>query len=337
VSDLKSLDHLGAVADEMLGGLNAGEDMRLRVLRAVKEEAAPKRRPAMRFAPAICCAALALVCVGAAGMKGRLNAAPQPEAQPIALARTMPGEDAAPAADAAGAIEIESIAAGEEAAADGVTMLADLGDGAKMRAGTSGGESLFESAGGDIALVAYGGRVYRMLKTPKDVGSSLLGGEIGAVCMATDEPSLASSDAMKSGLSNVAAEGAAIYSVRGLDEMTAVAAKVDGRTRIFQRVSYAGKGPGGQRLEDVFGVRGQVKEMTLSGVGTISGEAADRVIGVLLDQATLSSADPGSARQNLTVTLDSGLKLQLGVSGDTVRGCGGWSCPEFFEAFEDAL
>lgn len=334
MSDLKSLDHLGPVADEMLGGLNAGENMRLRVLRAVKEEAAPKKRPAMRFAPALCCAALALVCVGAAGMKGRLSAAPQPEAQPLALARTMPGEGAVPVGEA---IEIESIAAGEEAAADGVMMLADLGDGAKMRAGTAGGESLFENAGGDIALVAYNGRVYRMLKTPKDVGSSLLGGEIGAVCTVTDEPSLASSDAMKSGLSNVAAEGAAIYSVRGLDEMTAVAAKVDGRTRIFQRVSYAGKGPGGQRLEDVFDVRGQVKEMTLSGVGTISGDAADRVIGVLLDQATLSSADPGSARQSLTVTLDSGLKLQLGVSGDTVRGCGGWSCPEFFEAFEDAL
>ena len=32
-----------------------------------------------------------------------------------------------------------------------------------------------------------------------------------------------------------------------------------------------------------------------------------------------------------------GLKLQLGVSGDTVSACGGWSCPEFFEAFESGL
>ena len=32
-----------------------------------------------------------------------------------------------------------------------------------------------------------------------------------------------------------------------------------------------------------------------------------------------------------------GGKLQLGVSGDTLCGCGGWSCPEFFEAFEAAL
>ena len=42
-------------------------------------------------------------------------------------------------------------------------------------------------------------------------------------------------------------------------------------------------------------------------------------------------------KQKLTVTLQSGLKLQLGVSGDTVTGCGGWSCPEFFDAFEAAL
>ena len=67
------------------------------------------------------------------------------------------------------------------------------------------------------------------------------------------------------------------------------------------------------------------------------GSAAKEVIAVLLDCATLKSAEAGSARQYLTVTLDSGLKLQLGVSGVTLIGCGAWSCPEFFEAFEAAL
>ncbi len=42
-------------------------------------------------------------------------------------------------------------------------------------------------------------------------------------------------------------------------------------------------------------------------------------------------------KQTLTATLTNGLKLQLGVSGDTVSACGGWSCPEFFEAFESGL
>ena len=64
---------------------------------------------------------------------------------------------------------------------------------------------------------------------------------------------------------------------------------------------------------------------------------ANEVIGVLLDHAVLKSADATARGQTLTVTLDNGLRLQLGVSGDTVTGCGGWSCPEFFEAFEKAL
>ena len=72
-------------------------------------------------------------------------------------------------------------------------------------------------------------------------------------------------------------------------------------------------------------------------VGTLSGEAANAAVDVLLDNATLQSADATARAQSLTVTLDNGLKLQLGVSGDTLCGCGGWSCPEFFEAFEAAL
>ena len=90
-------------------------------------------------------------------------------------------------------------------------------------------------------------------------------------------------------------------------------------------------------MEDTFSVRGKVKTLELSGVGEIKGDKANEVIAVLLDQAALKSADLSARRQMLTVTLDSGIKLQLGVSGDTVSGCGGWSCPEFFEAFEAAL
>ena len=67
------------------------------------------------------------------------------------------------------------------------------------------------------------------------------------------------------------------------------------------------------------------------------GMTSHTVISVLLDEATLKSTDASARRQTLTVTLENGLKLQLGVSGDTVCGCGGWSCPEFFEAFEAAL
>ena len=176
-----------------------------------------------------------------------------------------------------------------------------------------------------------------MLATPKDVGGALLGSQLGTVQHHDAQPSLAASDALSAGLSNVAAEGTAIYAISGLAETTAVAAEVDGSMRVFQRVSYAGRGPGGLGLEDTFSVRGQVKRLELSGVGTLTGDAANAAIDVLLDHAVLKSADATARRQTLTVTLDSGLRLQLGVSGDTLCGCGGWSCPEFFEAFEAAL
>lgn len=314
MNKMNALDHLGPIADEMLAGLHADDALKRRVKAAAMEAAAPRKKPMRALAPALCCAALAIACVSALSL--RLNA-PQ----------TAAGD---------GPVAIGAIAAGDGAAVSGV-MVADLGDGAKVRAAAPGGESLFASGKGDMPMVTVDGAVYRMLATPKDMGRSLLGSEVGAVAAYTEEPSLASADEMRAGVSNVAAQGTAVYAVKNMNASTAVAAEVDGKLRLFQRVSYAGKGPGSASLEDTFDVRGQVKTLELSGVGTLSGEAANTVIGVLLDQATFKSADASARRQYLTATLNNGLKLQLGVSGDTLCGCGGWSCPEFFEAFEAAL
>ncbi len=322
MNDLNSLDHLGSITDEMLGGLHADDAMRLSIKRAAAQGKPVKaKKTAARLAPALCCAALAVVCVGAA--TGRLGGMQKPAEEPVIVSRMAP-------------VEISTIAAGEGAGEAGGVLVADLGDGARVRSGSSD-QALFASADGDIAMVAVDGYVYRMLETPKDIGDSLLGGEVGSVKLFTKEPSLASSGDLQDGLSNVAKEGGSIYKVGGLKKTSAVAAEVDGSMRLFQRVSYAGKGPGGASLEDTFSVRGKVKAMELSGVGTLEGEAANRVMDVLLDQATLKSADASARRQTLTVTLENGLRLQLGVSGDTLCGCGGWSCPEFFEAFEAAL
>ena len=325
MSDMNKLDELRPIANEMLGGLHAGEEMRHRVLRAAREERAVKRNTMKRAVPAVCMAALALVCVGAAGL--RINH-PDDAAVTMAL-RSVPENEEV--------VAISAIAAGDmQPAAEG-EMMAALGSGARVGAQADKGESLFASAGGDIAMIALDGRVYRMLRTPKDIGNSLLGDSLGDVSMFSDQPSLASAKEMENGLSNVAGQGAVIYSIKGLPKTTVVAAEVDGGMRLFQRVSYAGKGPSGASFEDTFSVRGDVKEMTLSGVGTLTGDTANVVMNVLLDSAVLKSADATARKQTLTVTLDSGLKLQLGVSGDTVCGCGGWSCPEFFEAFEAAL
>ena len=318
--DPKSLDQLGPIADEMLGGLQADEVMRLKIKRAA-EAGHVRRKPVMRFAPAVCCAVLALACVGA--IAPRLS--------------EKPAENTVMLASEPMAVAIDTIAAGEGPAFDGGQLVADLGDNARVRTAGAPAQTLFAQGEGDIPLVTVDGAVYQMLVTPKDVGNSLLGDSLGDVTLFDEHPSLASPKEMAAGLSNVAQQGAVIYSVKGLPKTTVVAAEVDGGMRLFQRVSYAGKGPAGASLEDTFGVRGKVKSMELSGVGTLEGDKANAVIAVLLDEAVLKSADASARRQTLTVTLNNGLKLQLGVSGDTVCGCGGWSCPEFFEAFEGAL
>ena len=326
MNDMNKLDELRPIANEMLGGLHADEAMRYRVIRAAKEGAAPRRNTMKRAVPAVCMAALALVCVGAAGL--RLN--PKEQEAPVMLT-------AARSMDAPAVVEISTIAAGTDLSAMEVEEMAALGGKARVGAQEAQAESLFASADGDIAMIAVEGRVYRMLKTPKDIAGGMLAGEVGSVLLHDSMPSMASPKEMQAGLSNVAAEGAAVYGVKGLDAKTAVAAEVNGSMRVFQRVSFAGRGPAGESFEETFSVRGSVKEMTLSGVGTLSGDTANAVMNVLLDRAVLKSADATARKQTLTVTLDSGLKLQLGVSGDTVCGCGGWSCPEFFEAFEAAL
>lgn len=306
-----ALINLGPIADEMLAGLHADSRMKQRIKEAARQAQAPKRRALRTFAPALCCAALALCCAGVWGMQR----AGQPETA-----------------------QINAIAAGGgvTAVVSG-TQVADLGDGAKVSAAAPRNTSLFATAQSDIPLVTVNGAVYRMLTSPAALSGSLRGDEVGTVAEALAEPSLATAEQLSAGVSNVAAQGAAVYAVKGLSSATAVAAEVDGQLRVFQRVSYAGKGPGRETLEDTFDVRGQVETLELSGVGTLTGQAANDAIAVLLDHATLKSADMTARKQSLTVTLDSGVKLQLGVSGDTVCGCGGWSCPEFFEAFENAL
>jgi len=322
VFDSKSLDQLSTTADEMLGGLNADEAMRLKIMRAAREGRTTRKAPARRLVPAVCCAALAIACVGIA--VPRLNT--NENAQNAVMLASEPA-----------AVSIDTIAAGEGAAFAGGELVADLGDNARVRTAAPSGKTLFASADGDIALVTVNGAVYQMLETPKDVGNSMLGESLGDVALFDEQPSLALPKEMNAGLSNVAQQGAVIYGIQGMPVKTVVAAEVNGNMRLFQRVSYAGKGPSGDSLEETFGVRGKVKRLELSGVGELTGGKANEVIAVLLDNASLKSADATANRQTLTVTLENGLKLQLGVSGDTLCGCGGWSCPEFFEAFESAL
>ena len=61
--DIKELEHLAPMANEMLSGLHADEAMKRRILSAAREE--KKRSVSMpRLVPALCCAALAVACIG---------------------------------------------------------------------------------------------------------------------------------------------------------------------------------------------------------------------------------------------------------------------------------
>lgn len=300
--DMKELDNLAAIADEMLAGLHADDAIKRRVKAAALEK---RRRKMPAYVPAMCALAIVLMAIPKMNKKD-------------------------------GPVNINTIAAGDEQMLQG-RMVADLGEGAQVRTSVPNHHSLFATHAGDIPLVTLDGAVYRMLEQPGTVGDELLGAELGTIAVFTQEPSLASGEEMQAGVSNVAQAETAVYEVAGLEETTAVAAQVGEQMRLFQRVSYAGKGPGSQTLADTFSVRGQVDTLELSGVGVLTGDAANDVIDILLDQAVLKSADASARKQSLTVTLTNGLKLQLGVSGDTLCGCGGWSCPEFFEAFEAAL
>ena len=156
MNDMNKLDELRPIANEMLGGLHAGEAMKYRIRHAAMEDAAPQRKKQMkRLVPAVCCCALALVCVGAAV---RIN--PQ-EPAPM-MAKIMP--------DGGDVVQISTIAAGDESVALGGELLADLGDGARIRAAGPQQESLYAAGSGDMPLVAIGGEVYRMLNAPKDIG-----------------------------------------------------------------------------------------------------------------------------------------------------------------------
>ena len=53
-------------------------------------------------------------------------------------------------------------------------------------------------------------------------------------------------------------------------------------------------------------------------------------------EAAYESSGSVSSRQSLILELENGLVVQLAVKNDSVAACGVWSCPEFFEEFEDA-
>ena len=306
---MKRLEQLPEITEKALGGLTAGQHLKLRIEKAAANPQ-PQRRPLASWAPVLACALVLTIALGV----GIPALRPQP--------------------DEAGLISSQP--AGQSGSGTEVALL-DLNRSnvsIRQRISAAGEDSLWASGdNGNFPLIGVNGKYYRMLTVPQDADGSLLGKSVGTVAEFTTEPALSGTDVI---LSNVASHGVKVYGVDGMSG-TLVAAEVDGQTRIFQRVSFNGSAlRGKEKLSDTLQISGHITAMELSGVGSVSGSECEALFGTLLDCASYESSGSVSGKQTLLITLDNGLALQLAVKNDKFSACGTWSCPEFFEAFENA-
>jgi hypothetical protein len=196
---------------------------------------------------------------------------------------------------------------------------------------------LMRTSTGDPALLSVNGRYYQMLGAPSQLADDMLGQKHGDVQPLTADISLADRIGV---LSNVVPVDEIVYAVGDYSTRTMVAAKVGGVMRVFQRIGYATKSlVGSETFRDTLDVSGRVTALELSGVGVITdGEQANRIFEMLVGEAVPWSGESiPEAGQSLTIHIDGGLSLQVGVSGDLVQACGSWACPEFFEAFAQTI
>lgn len=307
------LKDLPQVTNKALDGLNATPFLKARIDRAVEEKKQGKVRVSMpKWAPALCCAAVVLVLALSPLFMGTK--------QPDTL--------------------ITSDTLGNPTPTPVGVMTADLNGGSMFisaSASKPGYRSIWSDVqNGSFPLIGMNGRFYRMLTSPNNVDRALLGSQVASVSEFTTEPSLSGTDGV---LSNAASAGTAVYAIHGVSSDTLVAAEVNGRIRLFQRVSFNGNAlRGRERLTDTLSIAGQVIAMELSGVGTVTDPAAcETLLSTLLDCASYESSGSISSKQALLIELNNGLVLQLSVKGDNLAACGVWSCPEFFEVFDNYL
>ena len=294
-------------------GLQADEQLKRRILRAAREKQAPKRAFAVgRLVPALCALA---VLVGALGfaLPGLRATGPQPTQAPLIDSR--PAGDALP---------------GEKLALD-----VPPGSITIRQSNNPSYRSIWaQQTGANFPLIGVNGRYYRLLTNPTSVSGSLLGQALGTVTNYTSEPALAGRDGI---CSNVVAQGETVYAVSGMNGALA-AANVNGQMRVFQRVSFGDSAlVGSERLEDTLKASSAVA-LELSGVGTVNDPAAARrLIRILVDNASFLRSGAAETNQSLLIQLESGIVLQMAVNGERLLACGTWACPEFFDAFQEAL
>lgn len=307
---MKRLEQLPEITDKALGGLTAGQHLKLRIEKAALNPA-PQRRRTPVWVPALSCALVLAIALG------------------VALPALNPQQDHS---------LITTQAAGQNSVGNELGLLDLENNDVNIRQSgeTPGYRSLWASGdNGNFPLIGINGKYYRMMTSPKSVSSSLLGSSLGSVDEFTTEPSLSGTDVV---LSNKVSQGSEVYAIDGMGG-TLVAAEVDGSYRVFQRVGFNGSAiRGSEDLADTLQISGRIVSMELSNVGTITdGSLCEDLFSVLLDCASYESSGSVSGKQSLLIALDNGLTVQLAIKNDKLSACGTWSCPEFFEEFEAAL
>ena len=317
---MKRLEHLSDIASRQLGGLEATPTL----MAKIKLEAAERKQPrtfraslrlAMRPALAVCAAVV--LCIGAV--------------------KTLSPDSGVTSIPAPTENVLDTRSAGQESQPTAQPRMADeMPQGSiSMSAGVqrTGGTLFVQSDHTAFPLLTLNGATYRLLETPDELSSELLGEQLGTVSEFNIEPALSSGGVV----SNVVACGENVYAV-GTNGSALAAANVNGSLRVFQRVSYAGTAIiGAETLADTLCAAEDVAWIDIAGMGRVE-EPGDVLLlmNTLYDLAdyTGTAFTTGSSMQ---LGLKNGLVLQLMAADDAISACGSWSCPDFFEAFQQAV
>lgn len=308
---MKNIERLPEAAERGLAGLNAGANLKYRIIHEASAKGKAPARPRRTWVPALCCALVLVLC-------GVFIPSAVSRRQSNLLIVSQPAGEATDA----------PVLSAQNYGIAGGTLAASVN--------APSYSSIWESSqNGTFPLIGLNGAYYRMLTTPSSVSDSQLGASLGTVTEYTTEPALSDSNII---LSNCSESGTEVYEISGMSG-TLVAAKVNGVTRLFQRVSFNGTAlKSGESLSDTLQIAGHVTAVALSDVGTITdGDTIASLLTTLFSTASYKSSGSVSGSQSLLFTLDNGFTVQLAVKDDRFSACGTWDCPEFFEAFAAAV
>ena len=205
-----------------------------------------------------------------------------------------------------------------------------------VRQVSSGMSSIWEASetAGIFPLVGIRGDYYRLLTAEASSGITL-GQPIDTVEEFTTEPSLSGLDIV---VSNYLPTGTQLYSIPSMGT-SVIACSLDNQVRLFQRVSFNGYGiRNSDTLDSTLCCSGHIVSMELSDTGIIyDRNTCEDLYQTLIKNSMLTSSGNLTPQASLIIRLDNGLSLQMNCRGDRLSACGVWSCPEFFEQFQQLL